>query len=387
MLYSQPLATRFGTDLIGHIESGVWKRLDIAVAWVRASGMAHLEPSLIAFLKAGNEFGIVVGIDLDNTTKEGLESLLNLRAYGSVSVFVYHNEAGTIFHPKLYLFSDDKRGKLIVGSNNLTEAGLFRNTEAGLELEAPISDQRIVSARNALQTWRDTSLGLGHVLDDSFLGELVANGYVKDEAALRAATVARRKSAGKTGPGKKLFGSVAVTPPPRPTSAVTTVSTATKAKGATSAEKSGTSTITPTKAALSSSAGQVLLMRVRKARGTQVQIPLSVMRTPFFKGVTEVQSVVTKVKRGIHPTHPKGARASENPNTLKLEMPETAAMTDPVARFERTPSGIQYEVYDRATAKGQTIMQALERGRISKPPTTVITVPSSLASSTWWRFI
>lgn len=386
MFYNQPLATRFGTDLIAEIVSGGWAELDIAVAWVRASGMRHLESALIQFLKAGNKVRVVVGVDLDNTTKEGLEALLNLEAHGSLSIFVYHNEAGTIFHPKLYLFRNVKKSKLIVGSNNLTEAGLFRNTEAGLELEGPITDPQIVSAINALESWCDTSLGLSKSLDKAFLNELVANGYVKDEATVSAELASRRASSKKGGKKKKLFGSQAVTAPSKPTSLQKT-GAGQKSKGKVATAKSGSSSTGAAGAAAPNATGQVLLMRVRTARGTQIQIPLAVMKTPFFNGVSQVRSVSTKTVWGIHPTHPKGAKAGSNPNTLKMEMPETSGMADPVARFERTGTGIQYEVYDRSSAKGQTIMQALETGRTAVPPSTFLTVPSSQMSSTWWRFI
>lgn len=185
MFYSQPLSTRFGTNLVDILRSGVWTGLDIAVAWVRASGIVHLEPALCGFLKAGNTVRITVGVDLDNTTKEGLARLA-LQQHGDISVFVHHNEAGTIFHPKLYLFQNATQAKLIVGSNNITEAGLFLNTEAGLELDALIDDQVIVSARDALESWCDTKLNLARELNAAFLNELVSNGYVHDEATLRA---------------------------------------------------------------------------------------------------------------------------------------------------------------------------------------------------------
>ncbi len=110
------------------------------------------------------------------------------------------------------------------------------------------------------------------------------------------------------------------------------------------------------------------------------------LREPFFAGVTHVHSVAGGVNRGIHPTYATRAKGA-NPNTLKLEMPETSSMNDPVARFERTAKGIQYEVYDASSAKGQTIMQVLQQGRVTSPPTTTMTVPSSPTSSTWWRFI
>lgn len=39
--YNQPIAHRFGRALISSIESGEWKRIEIAVAWVRQSGTRH----------------------------------------------------------------------------------------------------------------------------------------------------------------------------------------------------------------------------------------------------------------------------------------------------------------------------------------------------------
>lgn len=390
MFYSQPISTRFGTDLINNIGSGTWTKLDIAVAWVRQSGIAHLEPVLKSFLNLGGELNIVVGVDLNNTTKEGLESLIQLEKYGKASTFVHHNESGTVFHPKLYLFRNLSEARLIVGSNNITEAGLFRNTEAGLQLDASIDDQKILDAVNAMHAWRDPSLGLARQLDAAFLLELATSGYVTDEAAARAEIAAKRAARGGRSDGKKkLFGTVAVSAPTKPvTEKIAAPSQKTtnsnRSRSAVDTDHSKTTAISNL---LQVAHGQVLLMRVRKARGTQVQIPLAVMKTPFFKGASEVRSVLSDVRRGIHPTHPKGDRASDNPNTLKLEMPETRSMDDPVARFERTPLGIQYEVYDSSSAKGAAIMQALEQGRLQQPPITFLTVPSNPSSATWWRFI
>ncbi|CAB3764291.1 phospholipase D-like domain-containing protein [Paraburkholderia solisilvae] len=381
MFYSQPLATRFGTDLIRHLGAETWDRLDIAVAWVRASGIAHIAPALTAFLQRGKELHVVVGIDLDNTTKEGLEGLLSLQEHGTASIFIHHNEAGTIFHPKLYLFRNSTHGTLIVGSNNITEAGLFQNTEAGLEINVALNDPVIVSAENALDAWRDISLGLARRLDTEFLTELVDNGYLKDEATVKAEAAARRKSVGSGTSRKKLFGGVSVTPPAKPASPPVAVSPA-----AAKAPKTSVPTAPAGAAPIPVTTGKVLLMRVRKARGTQVQIPLAVLREPFFGGATQVTSVADGVARGIHATHAKRAQ-STNPNTLKLEMPETHNMNDPVARFERSAAGIQYEVYDATSPKGQSIMQSLTAGRLMSPPTTRLTVPSAPNSSTWWRFI
>lgn len=390
MFYSQPLATRFGTNLINILQASTWTSLDIAVAWVRASGVVHLEPALSSFLKAGNKVRIIVGVDLENTTKEGLARLLALETQGSITVFVHHNESGPVFHPKLYLFQNKTQAKLIVASNNITESGLYRNTEAGLEIDDSIDSSVIVSVRDALDSWSDPKYNLARRLDAGFLEDLVANGYVPDEATARAQYAKRVSNHGKThGAGKKLFGGVSVTSPSQPISSGSPTKKQNKEQASTKATATGSTSFSTVDASGPSqtATGQVLLMRVRKARGTQVQIPLAVMREPFFSGVTHVLSVASQVTRGIHPTHPERAKGS-NPNTLKLEMPETRELADPVARFERTASGeIQYEVYDASTAQGKMIMQALESGRSTFPPSTHLTLPSSPTSATWWRFI
>lgn len=388
MFYCQPLATRFGTDLIGHIASGNWDKLDLAVAWVRASGIAHLEPTLRTFLASGKTLTAIVGIDFDNTTKEGLASLLALKSHGKVTVFVHHNEAGTIFHPKLYLLRSATSAKLIVGSNNLTEAGLYQNTEAGLELDASIDDPVVASALDALLAWRDASMGLARELDGAFLQQLVANGYVHDEASVRAQSAKRRQAArAKSGTATKLFGSVPVTPPTKPAPAVPKLKQpipGKKPQGKPASKPPATPSQVGTPG--TTVTGQVLLMRLRKAhvtdRPTQTQIPKRVANTPFFGSIA---SVLSSHSGSTHDVLEASARGIVN--TLKLEIPEMRTMSDPVARFERTPTGIRYEVYDSHSAQGKAIMNALKSGRTSSPPTTQLTLPSNPSSATWWRFI
>ena len=81
------------------------------------------------------------------------------------------------------------------------------------------------------------------------------------------------------------------------------------------------------------------------------------------------------------------ARARGIINTLKLEIPEMRDMSDPVIRFERTSSGIQYEVYDVADPNGQGIMHSLQLGLNTTPPSTKLSKAALPAQATWWRFI
>jgi len=325
---------------------------------------------LIAFLRRGGVFRISVGIDIENTSVEGLEDLLSLQGEGQVEIYICHNEAQPIFHPKVYLFQNTRTAKLVVGSNNLTEAGLFVNTEAGLEIELPLNDSVIDDARAALASWRDPALKLALPLDRALLRDMIDRGYVLSEVQLNKEHAKFRARQGHGGQGPRnepLFGRVRVTAPviergrhPRP----------------------ATGGAVPQEGA---AVGRVLLMRVRKAsiedRPTQTQVPMAVYRDPFFRGVTEI---ISSHDGRRHPI--LEARARGGVNTLKLEIPEMRDFDDPVLRLEKTDSGMYYQAYDAQSALGRPIHVALQRGMRTTPRATLITRPP-IERATWWRFI
>lgn len=383
MFYNQPLATRFGTELLKQVDPVIapyWDSLDIAVAWVRASGMAHLNDRFSDFLRQGGTLTFVVGIDLKNTTREGLQALIDLEQHGRSETYVYHNEAGSVFHPKLYLFRNVREARLIVGSNNLTQAGLFVNVEAGLQLDRRLNDPVVKQAMDALATWRDTSTRLAAKLTPVFLEELVAGGYVIDERASRE--IIRREKATRTGNGRvRLFGTANFSAPvapgvvPRPR---TPAKKATPAAPAVRAERPPRPTPAQVDAARTPTPGDTVLMRLRTARGTQTQIPIRLTNT-FFANDNQVRNKNSGVVHGI-----RVARARGSANTMKLELPETRTMNQPMARFERTPDGIVYEVFDVGTPQGDQILSVLTDG-IADESTQMTTRTPEI--STWWRFI
>jgi len=366
MFYNQPLSIRFGTELLKHIDEkdGIepfWDSLDVAVAWVRASGVGHLEDAFSNFLGHGGKLSFTVGIDLLNTTKEGLKSLLDLEAHGDCETYIYHNEAGSIFHPKIYLFRNDEEARLIVGSNNLTASGLFSNVEAGLRLDTELTNTVIENAADAIASWRDTSSELAIRLDEAVLGQLHDNGYIKEEA--ETGPLPRRSKKRSDGSNtEKLFGSRSYSPPTR---------------------KKKTETSDPPVPATSTTVeadptGTTVLMRLRKARSTQTQIPFRVSEK-FFKGIVTVESAQSGDVHGLNP-----AKAHGNRNTIKLEIPELRDFDDPYARFEKTATTVVYEVHDAGSAKGNQIKASLEEGM--KTGSTQISI-SDISRATWWRYI
>jgi HKD family nuclease len=376
LFYNQPLAIRFGAELLRHVDQlekidPFWDTLDIAVAWVRASGMAYLSERLQNFLQHGGQISVIVGIDLQNTTREGLQALLELERHGQCETFVYHNEAGSVFHPKLYLFRNEEEARLIVGSNNITESGLYVNVEAGLQVDTEVNAAVIIQTLDALSSWKDTTDRLVARLDPDFLARLSENGYVPDEAAARA-RIGRERTRG-TRRAPPLFASRSFAPP----AGVRRKLRAPRERGA-AGRPASVQPVAGTRVAV----GTVLLMRLRKAsvtdRPTQTQIPFRVTDT-FFRGATQVRSVHSGEVHGIRPASARGNR-----NTIKLEIPEMRDFVQPVARFERTPQGIMYQVYDVGLPQGNQIMTSLQDGR--RDGSTQLTI-SNAESATWWRFI
>lgn len=374
MLYNQPLAIRFGTELLRHIDPDIepiWDRLDIAVAWVRASGMAYLSDRLAAFLRHGGQMSVIVGIDLENTTCEGLQMLLDLEQHGGCETFVYHNEADSVFHPKVYLWQNEEEARLIVGSNNITRSGLYTNVEAGLQVDAAVDAPVVVQALDALSSWKSTEGGLAKRLDSDLLARLAAGGYIPKESALHRAV--RGEGSARAAEGApRIFGSRRFVAPAPPAASGTAGTVPTPAQPA----------LPVTAAAGPAPTGTVLLMRLRKAsvadRPTQTQIPFRVVNA-FFREATSVRSTHSGENHGII-----AAIARGKANTIKLEIPEMRDFGQPLARFERTADGIVYETYDVGSPQGNQILQSLEDGRENATTQQTIRDPEK---ATWWRFI
>lgn len=377
VFYGQPLAHRFGTRLIEQLKDERWSSLDLAVAWVRQSGMMHLLEPARSFLQRGNTLTVVVGVDLYGTSSEGLAALLELESCGRSETYVHHNEGNGIFHPKLFLWRNAAQASLVVASNNLTEAGLFLNTEAGLELSLDLAHPTVTQVVGALTAWRDEDSGLAKRLTPELLRALRAGGYIRTEDELR------RTAPSGDPPGipasrtpRGIFARRQVSAPPHPhgVAAARTASRPTAKRGPRSEQLA------------QGMDGRVLLMRVRKAHGkdrpTQTQIPKAAYETEFFTGVHHITSSHSGESHAVTEAAARGIV-----NTLKLEVPEMRTLSDPVLRLERSESGIAYEVYDSHSPQGKQIMATLRAGLSDSARPTTLTRPNDPDSATWWRFI
>lgn len=106
----------------------------IAVAFLKRSGIKTIEDSLLRSLDKGGKFEIIVGLDFKTTDPMAMKFFIDLHLqYKEVRFYCYgdkgENKNDIVFHPKIYLFRNAKEAVSIVGSTNLTQGGLLTNFE------------------------------------------------------------------------------------------------------------------------------------------------------------------------------------------------------------------------------------------------------------------
>ena len=161
---------------------------------------------------------MTVGVDVRGTSVEGLESLRNcLGGHGEVRVF--HNNHGPTFHPKMYVFSNNRNAEVIIGSGNLTRGGLFENYEASIALTLDLTDADdhalFTSLEVILDGYSNPATPTVIELTDETLERLCAERYIIPEAEMRPP--ARRAAAGVPDgapPADPLFRHAPVPPAP-----------------------------------------------------------------------------------------------------------------------------------------------------------------------------
>lgn len=129
-IISQPFSS-LGDYLIEILRSREYHTFNFAVAFAKSSGVLKIKNALEAFKKNNGKINAYIGIDMKITS---YEALIYLQKYTN-SLNIIHNENGQTFHPKIYYFIGENKILIIVGSNNLTNGGLWTNFESSICME------------------------------------------------------------------------------------------------------------------------------------------------------------------------------------------------------------------------------------------------------------
>ena len=158
--------TQLGPQFEGLLDTGTcYSRIVFVSAFTALRTILRLRNRLLRTVENGATLRLTVGIDLGGTSREVLEELVRW----DCEVFVYHNPiVRATFHPKIYLFECDSSAVLVIGSNNLTDGGLYTNYEAAtrydFELPADAADRR-----PALPTSLMVTVSLSLVVNDAIV--------------------------------------------------------------------------------------------------------------------------------------------------------------------------------------------------------------------------
>lgn len=158
------------------------------VAFASNSGVRLLMPFILEAKPKYKELCFYIGVDDNGTSKEALQQLID----NSVPAYIFHTQSAMIFHPKIYMFEGKNWTRLVIGSTNLTNSGLFVNVEAAVSMDFRPTDpqgKKIVTQINDyFKTILEKSDKNLEPLTSELLETLCKQGLVKDELHTRIKT-------------------------------------------------------------------------------------------------------------------------------------------------------------------------------------------------------
>ena len=130
-------------------------QVSAAIAFLKRKGLSKVTSCLISRLLAGAAVELFVGSDFCLTEPDALRDLLALsRKHSSLKVYLAKSEARSTFHPKVYLGSNGKTARLLIGSANLTGGGLSANHEISLSCGLSSDDELLRDVKKVFSDYR-----------------------------------------------------------------------------------------------------------------------------------------------------------------------------------------------------------------------------------------
>lgn len=126
-----------GDYIINTLDNNSYTSFNAFVAFVSLSGINNIVDQLITFQQKGGLIRIYLGVNLNATSKEALEKLLEL----NIETYVIYSPNSIIYHPKIYVFEGNEINRAVIGSSNLTQSGLFQNVEASVCIDFESNDE------------------------------------------------------------------------------------------------------------------------------------------------------------------------------------------------------------------------------------------------------
>lgn len=123
--------------------------INMAVAFLKKSGLVLLKTSIVEALKRGIKIEFYCGLNFGTTDSVALEELLGLfQKYPNAKLYMVYTIANQTFHPKIWVFQSTSKTKIISGSANFTRGGFENNHECSFIAEFENNDNQVKEALN-----------------------------------------------------------------------------------------------------------------------------------------------------------------------------------------------------------------------------------------------
>lgn len=151
-------AYEIGNEISKCIENKKYNHISFAVAWIKNNAVYN---KLLKHRKKIKDS--TVGIDFAGTDKAVLEELK------SFNVKICKNDRNSTFHPKIYLFYNDKKEyTAIIGSANLTNGGINNNDECAILFTEKNNSKMYSKLIKQLKTYFKKAKPITNVLLDEY---------------------------------------------------------------------------------------------------------------------------------------------------------------------------------------------------------------------------
>lgn len=161
------------------------RSVTIVSAFSSRSSVIRLKKALFKLHLENAKVRLVLGVDMGGTSKEVLEEI----AGWPIETLIFKNrKSGVTFHPKIYVIEKNDLADIYIGSNNLTEGGLFKNYEGAaiISYSLPADNESYVQAKRELQYFLDPKEPIAKLLDQEFLEKLCLRNDIPSEAEARS---------------------------------------------------------------------------------------------------------------------------------------------------------------------------------------------------------
>jgi HKD family nuclease len=189
--------------------NNVW----LVSAFANAQAIQRITPNILEAKARGANINIVVGFDVKSTSAEALK---RINVLGVNSILVHNARGGHTFHPKIYLFESTEKAEVFVGSNNLTDGGLYTNYEASTRsvFEFPTDNEEYFQFFSSLKTYLKPTGNTAQTLNKELIDILISRGEVPSEKEIRKSQAKSLKPKRKTNIPKSPFGVEKIKRPP-----------------------------------------------------------------------------------------------------------------------------------------------------------------------------